>query len=185
MKYLFERATLMFLVSGLVTMLQGIIICIWQDSGLSTLIYLFGFSIIIQGLMQFVYGTTRSLEFPWIIVLYLGVINIAAGHFIIFFSRLTEFVFILTVGVTWASNGIVLLLLGVYIRRETHKGAWLILSGIVSIAASFFALMNSHKGLVTLLWGTVLYDFLFGVAMLLFGIRAGARHRIYFDDIME
>jgi uncharacterized membrane protein HdeD (DUF308 family) len=184
MKYLLEKASIMFLISGLVCLLQGIIICIWQDISFGAIIYLFGFTIIIQGLMQFVYGTTRSLEFPWIAVLYLGIINIAAGHFIIFFSRLTEFVFILTVGVTWASNGIVLVLLGVFVRKETHKGAWLILSGIVTMAASFFALMNSHQGLVPLLWGTALYDFLFGVTMLLFGFRARARH-IYFDDIME
>ena len=185
MRYQLGKAAVMFLVSGFVCIAEGVMICLWPEMSFTTLTYLFAFAIIIQGTVQFFYGRHRSLENPWLIVLYLGVINIALGHFIIFYPHLPEIVFIMSIAMTWTSTGIVMLLFAFYLYKETHKDSWLIISGIFSVLAGFYVVAHFQKGLMPLLWVTVLYDFLFGLIVVVFGLKARAWTRMYFDDAIE
>jgi uncharacterized membrane protein HdeD (DUF308 family) len=183
MKHKLGKAALMFLVSGIVCIAEGLVICLWPDMSFNTLVYLFGFAIILQGAAQFTYGIRRSLENPWMIVLYIGIINIVLGHFLIFYAHLTEFIFIVSIGMTWTTTGFAMLLFAYYLYKETHRDSWLIISGIFSILGGFYVVTHFQKGVIPLLWITVLYDFLFGLTVVLFGVKARAWIRMY--DVME
>src|SRR5438045_3966058 len=103
MKHLLGKAAPMFLVLGIVSLTEAVVVCVWPSSSISALGYLFPFAIILQGAMQFVYSTYKSFEYPWLLVLYLGVINIATGHFMIFYPNINDVVLLICVGMTWVS----------------------------------------------------------------------------------
>src|SRR6476660_6280790 len=118
MKHLLGKAALMFLISGIVCIAEGLAILLWQRISFHGLTYLFAFPIIIRGSIQFVYGVHRRLQHPWLIFLFvLGIINMGLGYFIIFYSPLTEAGLTIILGTAWALNGFALLLLALYLYR--------------------------------------------------------------------
>jgi uncharacterized membrane protein HdeD (DUF308 family) len=183
MKQLLGKAALMFLISGIVCIAEGLAILLWHGISFHGLTYLFAFPIIIRGSIQFVYGVHRRLQHPWLIVLFLlGIVNMAIGYFIVFYPLLTEMGFTIIMGTAWAANGFALLLLALYLYREAEADSRLILSGIFSMAAGMYVMLNLPQGFVSVVWLTALYEILFGVIIFLFGVRAKTWNYLDFKD---
>jgi uncharacterized membrane protein HdeD (DUF308 family) len=185
MKYSLGKAAPIFIAWGIFCISEGIAILLWPDISFSALIYFFGFSIIIQGVIQTLYGTYKSLVNPWMMVLYLGVLHIIVGLFLILYPHIPVIIFILSVAITWTLGGLVLVLLAFYLNRETHQDKWLILCGIFSIAAGVYVVINFQKGMISLFLVIALYDLLFGVITVVFGMKGRVWSHMYFDDTME
>jgi uncharacterized membrane protein HdeD (DUF308 family) len=185
MRYSLGKAAPIFLVWGIFCISEGIAISLWPDISLSALIYFFGFSITIQGIIQTVYGTYKSLVNPWMMVLYLGVLNIIVGLFLILYPHIPVIIFILSVAITWTLGGLVLLLLAFYLNRETRQDPWLILCGILSIVAGIYVVINFQKGIISLFLVIALYNFLFGINSVVFGIKSRPWSHMHYDDTME
>jgi uncharacterized membrane protein HdeD (DUF308 family) len=185
MRYLLGKTSFLFLISGAICIAQGLAVCLWPDLNFVVLTYLFALSATTQGVTQFKYGTYRRFQYRGMIVLYFGIINIAAGQFLIFYPRHTELLFMAIIGISWISTAVVMLLLALFLYKETQHDFWLILSGIFSIAAGIYLFLNFQRGIESFVWMTALYGFLFGTLTILFGIRARAWSHIYFEDVME
>jgi uncharacterized membrane protein HdeD (DUF308 family) len=184
MKYLLGRASLLFLISGITCLIDGVAIGIWTDINFHTYAYLFAVPVIVQGSMQFIYGINNIREYIGQIVLYLGIINIAVAYLLIFY-QLTEVVLIITIGLTWTVTGIALLFLVFSLIKQMHRDYWLLLSGIFSLAVGLYVFIHFERNIVSLLWVTVVYNLLFGLANIFFGLRARSWVHVYFDDIMD
>jgi len=186
MKYLLGKASTMFVVSGLVKIAAGIVICLWPISDFTPLIYLFGLPAIIQGIVHLTSAAQyRSRYEDWRVLLMQGVIYLAAGAIVVGYPGVTPGFLMVAIAVAWLLSGIVNVMMSVQLNKELQKEVGLLLSGILSIMAGIYILTNLNREVYLLLWILVIYGFLIGILNILFGIKARTWHHMYFDDYME
>lgn len=184
MKYLIGRAFLLFLITGATCVIDGIVIGIWQGSDFHTFGYLIAIPVIVQGILQFIYGINNIRQYLGQIILYLGLVNIAAAYVLVFY-QLTEVILLITIGLTWTATGIVTLLLAFSLIKQMHHDYWLLCSGVFSMAVGLYVFIDFEKDMLALLWLTMFYNLLFGTVNIFFALKARSWGQVYFDDIME
>ena len=186
MKYLLGKVSNLFIISGLLKLTGGILVCLWPLTDFTPLIYFFAIPAIIQGLLHINAATHHKniYDFWWVLLL-IGVIYLAAGGIVLTLPDITPEFLMIVVATAWSLVGAILMLLAFQLQREYENGIGLLLPGIVSIMAGIYMVTNLHRNIYSILWVIVTYSFLIGLLTLIFGIRARAWQHIYFDDIME
>jgi hypothetical protein len=146
MKFLVGKTALLFLVSGIVCTAGEVVICLWTKTGFNNLSYVLGLSVILLGSILFFDGTHKKPEFSWLIILYLfGVINMAAGHFIVFDPRLREILFRTIIGRFWALNRMAMLLRALYLNRRVQIDSFLDIASAFPSQPVFMSCLISQK----------------------------------------
>ena len=176
----------MFVVSGLVKIAAGIVICLWPISDFTPLIYLFGIPAILQGIVHMSSAVQfRSRYEDWRVLLVQGVIYLVGGVTVVSYPGVTPTLLMIAVAVTWLLSGIVNILMSIELNKESQKEVGLLLSGLLSIMAGVYLFTNLDREVYMLLWVLVIYSFLIGILNIVFGIKAKTWHHMYFDDYRE
>src|SRR5678809_850188 len=101
MKYLVEKSSSMFVISGGVKIAAAIVLCLWPVEDFTPLIYLFGIPAIIQGSSHIISAVYRRTMFGyWWVLFVLGVVYLTAGVVIIGYSDVTPVFLMVAIGIT-------------------------------------------------------------------------------------
>jgi uncharacterized membrane protein HdeD (DUF308 family) len=186
MKVVIQRAWPAFLFSGILSLCFGILVWAWPDITLVALVWMFAIPVIIHGISYVVAAIRGRHEHShWILLLLLGIINGTAGLLAVLYPGITSLFLVKVMGATWLVAGLLQVFAAIQLRREIVGEVWLAIAGLASVIVGLFVLINPASSALTLLWLIGLYAVLFGIVMIIFGIRAKRWRRSFYEDIMQ
>jgi uncharacterized membrane protein HdeD (DUF308 family) len=136
MKAVLKKIWKHILVWGIVSILFGILSFVWPGLTLSSLVYLFAFSVIGQGIAV-ISGAwqAKGEDKNWWVVLLLGIVNVIAGVLCLTNPGITAIFFVTLIGVSWLITGMMEIYAAISLRKEITNEGWLALAGLLSVVA--------------------------------------------------
>jgi uncharacterized membrane protein HdeD (DUF308 family) len=172
MKLFLQKAWKHILIWGIFSVLFGVIAFVWPAITLTSLVWVFAFTIIAQGIALAV-GTWnyRKEDNNWWILFLLGLVNILAGVISIIYPGMTALVLAMLIGAGALVTGLLQVIFAIRLRKEIQNEGWLILGGVISIAFGLLLLIRPGEGALALLWILAVYAFVFGAMMIALALR--------------
>ncbi|MDB5174330.1 MAG: hypothetical protein JWN51_3103 [Phycisphaerales bacterium] len=163
-----------FVLRGVLAILFGIFTFLRPGMALMTLILVFGFYAIFEGVLNVVAAFRRTGEAdqqPWWALLIEGILSIVAGLFALFIPGLTAFVLLYIIAGWAIATGIMEIIAAIRLRHQI-RGEWMLaLLGVLSIALGILlALFPGAGALAVVLWIGA-YAVVFGGLLIGLGMR--------------
>ena len=157
---------------GALAAIFGVVALIWPDITLRVLVLLFGFYVLVDGLMALaavlVGGRQADNRLAWLVE---GVAGVAAGVCAFLWPGITALVLLYLIAAWAVATGLLEVAAAVILRREL-RGEWLLaLGGIVSVVFGIYLVVRPEEGAIAVVWVIGLYAILFGVALLALAVR--------------
>jgi uncharacterized membrane protein HdeD (DUF308 family) len=173
MRSLLHKLSTSLIISGVLSLVFGILSFTWPGITLVTLIWLFAIFFIAQGIAMVMGAIVhRNDESHWLLMLFVGAINILAGLFAIFYPGITAFFLVGLMGATWFLTGILQIIAAIRLRKEIENEGWLILSAVLSVVAGLYVIFRPGAGAVAIIWLIALYAVVFGILIIMLGVNA-------------
>ena len=166
------------LLRGIFMVIFGVIALVSPDIALLTLVWVFGFYAILDGIAAIVIGirTRGEPQTPWTIVQ--GVVSVLAGVIALFWPGVTALALLFVVAF-WA------IVLGIgetggaFASRESGSNAWgwTLAAGVLNVVFGIVLLIWPASGILTLVWLVGIFTLAGGIALILlaFRVRASAK----------
>ncbi|HET8562692.1 MAG TPA: HdeD family acid-resistance protein [Candidatus Binatia bacterium] len=160
-----------FTLRGVLALLFGILAFVAPGATLTTLIFVFGFFAILNGLFAlYAAWNLRSFDRWWLLLLE-GLLGIAAGVIAFVYPRAAALAF-LSIIAAWAILvGILQIVAAIRLRQEIKNEWSLGLSGLASVVFGVLLVVWPRSGLVAISWIIGLYAIAFGIMLLVLGSR--------------
>ena len=160
-----------FTLRRVFALLFGILAFVAPSATLATLIFVFGFYAILNGLFAlYAAWNLRSYDRWWVFLLE-GLLGIAAGVIAFVSPRATALAF-LSIIAAWAILVGILQIVAAIRLRQVIENEWFIgVSGLASIIFGVLLVVWPRSGLVTISWIIGFYAIAFGIMLLLLGSR--------------
>lgn len=173
MATIFGRTWWGLLLRGLLSILFGIAVFVWPGLSLLALITLFGAFALVDGVLGVINGIRLHGEHNrWWAVLLEGLLGVAVGLMALVFPGQTT-VALLYVIAAWAIVTGVLEIISAIRYADVMEHEWLLgLAGLASIVLGVLLAIFPEAGLSALLLMIGAYAIVFGVLMVIAGIRA-------------
>ena len=160
-------------VRGALAVLFGLAALIWPHITLQALVLLFGFYVVVDGLLALaallVGGPLASGRRGWLLVE--GVAGIAVGVFTFLWPGITALVLLYLIAAWAVVTGLLELAAAVVLRREL-RGEWLLaLAGVLSVAFGVLLAVRPGQGAIAIVSVIGVFAVVFGVALLVLGVR--------------
>lgn len=157
---------------GLLAILFGIAAFVWPHITLLTLIYLFGFYALLNGILSFVMAVHAPRGCPRFGSLILtGICSLAAGIIAFIVPGITAWALIVLISAWAIINGITEIVSAVRLRKVINNEWWLILAGFVSVAFGVIFFLRPVAGALVLLWWIGTFAIIFGILLIAFSFR--------------
>lgn len=158
---------------GILAILFGVIALVYPGATLVTLALVFGAYALIDGvfaiLAAFGYGGREAV---WYVLD--GILGIAVGVATFFYPGITAQALVYLVGFWAIMTGIFEIVAG--FELPLSRDWLLVLAGVLSVVFGVLVFFNPASGAVAVVWMIALYAVLFGITMLVFGIRLRGLH---------
>jgi uncharacterized membrane protein HdeD (DUF308 family) len=164
---------------GIVAIVFGIVALVFPGVTLVSLALVFGAYAFVDGVFAIVsaFGH-RGREAVWYVLD--GVLGIAVGVATFFFPSITAQALVFLVGLWAILTGIFEVVAG--FELPVSRDWLLALAGVLSIVFGVLVFANPGSGAVAVVWLIGIYALVFGVTMLVFGIRLrGLRSKLVFQ----
>jgi uncharacterized membrane protein HdeD (DUF308 family) len=163
-----------FVLRGVLAVLFGIFTFLWPGMALMTLILVFGFYAIFEGVFNVIAAFRRNGDpdqQPWWALLIEGLLSIGAGLLALFVPGLTAFVLLYIIAGWALATGVLEIIAAVRLRRQI-RGEWMLaLLGVLSIVTGvLLALFPGPGALAVVLWIGA-YAVVFGGLLIGLGFR--------------
>jgi uncharacterized membrane protein HdeD (DUF308 family) len=160
-----------FTLRGVLALLFGILAFVAPGATLTTLIFVFGFFAILNGLFAlYAAWNLRSFDRWWVLLLE-GLLGIAAGAIALFYPGAAAIAF-LSILAAWAILvGILQIVAAIRLRKEIENEWSLGLGGLASVVFGVLLVVWPRSGLVAISWMIGLYAIVFGIMLLVLGSR--------------
>jgi uncharacterized membrane protein HdeD (DUF308 family) len=160
-------------VRGALAVLFGLAALLWPGVTLRILVWLYGFYAVVDGLLALaallVGGRLASGRRGWLVLE--GVVGIAAGVFAFLWPGITALVLLYLIAAWMAVTGLLEVAAAIALRREL-RGEWLLaLAGILSVVFGIFLFVRPGEGAIAVVWAIGLFAIVFGIALLVLGVR--------------
>ena len=161
-----------FVARGIFAILFGVLTLILPELTLIVLVLMFGGFVLIDGLFTIILSLTRQRDFDrWWWALIEGLFGIILGIVTFIWPGITGFVFLMLI-VAWAIvTGILEIGAAIQLRRVIENEWLLAFSGLISIGLGVAILIWPGAGAVALAWLIGIYAILFGITLIVLGIR--------------
>lgn len=161
----------LLLLRGIAGILFGILAFAWPGITLLSLVILYGFYALVDGLFAILAAIKGgNIESRWWLIL-IGLLGVAAGLATFFWTGITALVLIMFIG-SWALiHGIFEIIGAIKIRKEIDNEWWLILSGALSVLFGLAVLIMPGTGALALIWLIGAYAIVFGGMLVGFAFR--------------
>ena len=169
---LLSRRWWVMALRGLLAVFFGVLALVWPSTTVRVLVMLFGIYVLVDGLFSLLSAlTSRERRGAWWLLLIEALTGIAAGILAFIWPQITALVLLYLIA-AWAIVTGVLELIGAYRLRTQLEGEWaLALAGVVSIILGLLLAFRPGSGLIAVIWFLGVYAIVFGILMLVLGIR--------------
>ncbi len=173
MQGLLKQGWWALLIGGIALVVFGVLALVWPMGTLLVLALFFAASILIDGLFTVV-GAMRArgrANNRWLWLL-LGILGVVAGAIGLFAPEAAAAVMVLLLAAYAIATGILMIWMGVKLRKEI-TGEWLlILAGVVSVIFGAVIMWQPVAGLLGLVWAIGVWAILVGVLKIALAFRA-------------
>ena len=160
------------LLRGIFMVIFGVIALVSPDIALLTLVWVFGFYAILDGIAAIVIGIRTRGEPHWVWTIVQGVVSVLAGVIALFWPGVTALALLFVVAF-WA------IVLGIgetggaFASRESGSNAWgwTLATGILNVIFGVLLLIWPASGILTLIWLVGIFTLAGGVALIVLGFR--------------
>ncbi len=168
---------------GALAILLGVLAFLWPSHTLKALFMLVGLFLILDGFitsglaLSHRKGVTR-----WWIFLIEGIAGLLVGLFAFIWPQTVAVVVVTLLGIWALITGVLEILAGVRLRAMM-EGEWLMISvGILSLAFGLLLILIPASAVVALLWLVAVYFILFGIVLVVLGLKVRPLSRRYGED---
>ncbi len=163
-----------FVLRGLVAILFGLLAFFMPGMALLTLVFLFGFYAIADGVFNIAAAFRRTAgpdHTPWWALLIEGILSLIAGLLALFVPGLTAIALLYVIAGWAVATGIMEIVAAIRLRKQI-RGEWLLaLGGVLSIVFGvLLALFPGAGALAMVLWIGA-YAIVFGALLIALGFR--------------
>jgi len=169
--HLVARYWWMLLLRGLIAIGLGIMAFARPGLTLSTLVLLYGFYCLIDGIVALAVGLSGGQMWQ---ALLLGLVGIGAGLATLFYPGLTAMLLLYFMAVWAIVRGIFEILAAIEFRKVIEGELMLVLAGIASIAFGVLIIVNPGAGALSIIWILGGYALLVGVLLVIASFRLKA-----------
>jgi uncharacterized membrane protein HdeD (DUF308 family) len=162
-----------FVLRGLLGVLFGILTFLMPHMALVTLVFMFGFYSIADGVFNIVSAVRRatSEHRRWGMLLLQGVIGIAAGFVALFIPGLTALALLYLIAAWAILTGATEIAAAVRLRKHI-EGEWVLaLSGVLSILLGAFLFFFPGPGALAVVLWIGAYAMVYGILLMVLGFR--------------
>jgi uncharacterized membrane protein HdeD (DUF308 family) len=164
------------LLRGVAAVIFGILAFIWPDITFTALVLLFGAYALVDGVFGLVGAFRTQGNRRWALLLE-GILGIAAGLVAFLWPGAASFALIFIIAGWAVATGILEILAAIRLREEI-EGEWvLFLSGLLSVAFGILVALWPAAGLVAVTWMIGAYAVLFGILLIVLGLRVRSWRR--------
>lgn len=160
------------LLRGIFMVIFGIIALVSPGIALLTLVWVFGFYAILDGIAALVIGIRTRGEAHWVWTIVQGVVSVLAGVIALIWPGVTALALLFVVAF-WA------IMLGIgeiggafsSRRRGSNTWGWTLAAGILNVVFGILLLTWPASGILTLVWLVGIFTLVGGVALILLAFR--------------
>ena len=160
------------LIRGVLAVLFGLYALVWPGAALLTLVYVYGFYAIMDGVAALAVGVRhrRTSHWGWHVVQ--GVVSLIAGLIALFWPGPTLLALVLIIAVWSIVLGVTEIVEAFQARRlGSSSWVWLLIGGIVGIIFGIVLIASPAAGALALLWVIGLFALVFGVVHVVWAFR--------------
>lgn len=176
MKIFLQKTWKYILAWGILSVLFGVIAFAWPAITLTSLVWLFAFSVIAQGIALVMGSWSNRKEDKnwWILLLLvlLGFVNVIVGLISIIYPGITALALVMLIGASSLVTGLLQVIFAIRLLKEITNEGWLLLGGVLSVVFGLWLLIRPGEGALALLWVLALYAIVFGIIMITLAIKA-------------
>ncbi|HTQ28787.1 MAG TPA: HdeD family acid-resistance protein [Puia sp.] len=175
MKLLLSKAWQTILFRGIFAVLFAILAFLWPGITLVSLIYLFAFYAIADGIST-IGGAwqQRKTDSSWGLLFFMGIISLLAGILTLFFPGLTAIYLLFFIGFRAIFDGILSIVAAIRLRKEIQNEGLLALSGVISILFGAWVIMRPGQGALAAVWLIAMFALVLGIMLIMLALRARA-----------
>ncbi len=161
-----------FIARGILAIALGVMVFAWPGITIAALIIVFGIYVFVDGIFLVVkaIGGWKARDDRWLL-LFEGLLGIGIGVITIFAPGVTAVGLLFYIAAWSLATGILEIVGAIRLRKEIQGEVWWIFSGIVSILFAVLLMIFPGTGILALIWLLGIYAFVFGVILILLGIR--------------
>ncbi len=157
---------------GILAVIFGILVIAWPGIALTSLVLVVGAYFFVDGVFAVAGSLTHREHYQhWWLTLIEGIIGIIAGIVTFVYPGLTAFTLLYVIGFWAILTGIFEIAAAIRLREVIHYEWILMLTGILSLLFGLFVLFFPGAGALAILGIIAGYAILFGLMMIILGIR--------------
>jgi uncharacterized membrane protein HdeD (DUF308 family) len=169
---LLRRNWWLLALRGLFAVLFGILAFAWPGLTLLTLIYLFGWYALINGILSFFLAAKAPKGYSRLASLILGgLISILAGLLTFFMPGITALGLLILIAAWAIVNGIMEIAAAIKLRKVITNEWLLILAGIASIIFGVLLFVQPGAGALVLVWWIGSFALVFGILLMILAFK--------------
>lgn len=173
MASMFGRSWWGLALRGLLSILFGIALLVWTGAGMVALVALIGAFFFVDGILAIVSAfRVRAGHERWWALLLEGLVGIAIGLITFFWPDVTAVAIVYFIAAWAVITGVLEVISAIRFREEMENEWLLALAGIASVVLGILLALNPVAGLAALVWMIGIYAIVFGVLMVIAGLRA-------------
>ncbi|QDT55531.1 hypothetical protein Pan44_35750 [Caulifigura coniformis] len=167
----------MLLIRGLGAIAFGLLALMWPGLTLFVLVLLFAAHAVVDGVMAIALGwqlRKRPGEAPWLLIILMGLVSVAAGIAAFTWPGLTAVV-LLYMMAGWAiARGVFEVIAAVHLRKVIENEWFLVLAGVLSVLFGVSLIAWPAAGLMSLMWLVGSFSIAFGILQCVLAFRLKA-----------
>jgi uncharacterized membrane protein HdeD (DUF308 family) len=168
------RGWWMLLIRGLGAIAFGLLAYFWPGITLFVLIILFAAHCVVDGAMAMAMGLhlrKRADSTPWLFIMLMGAISVAAGIATFVWPGLTAVVLLFLIGGWAIARGVFEIVAAIHFRKVIDNEWFLGLAGVLSVVFGVCLIAWPGAGLLSLMWLVGSFSMAFGILMCLLAFR--------------
>ena len=155
---------------GAVAILFGVLALIWPGVTLLTLVLLWAAYTVVDGVIALVVAVRGATDHRVTMGL-VGLLGIGAGLVAFIWPAITALVLLVVIAAWAIAVGVVQVVAAVRLRKTITDEWFLAVSGLLAIALGVLLLFRPEDGALALVVTIAMFALLWGVALVLFGLR--------------
>ncbi|HUK15494.1 MAG TPA: HdeD family acid-resistance protein [Bryobacteraceae bacterium] len=157
---------------GIVAIVFGVLAFAWPGVTLATLVLLFGWYALIDGIFSLVsaFGGRRAREDRWLLALE-GIVGLWAGFVTLRAPAITAIVLVFFISIWAMVTGFLRIAAAFRLRREISGEVWLALSGVLAVLFAVMLMFRPLAGAMGLVWVIAGFALVLGVTLIMLGFE--------------
>ncbi len=169
---MFNRNWWLLAIRGLAAILFGLLAFVWPGLTLLTLVFLFGFYAIANGVLALAVAFKAPKGYRrYGLLIVEGILSIIAGIIAFVMPGVTALSLLILIAAWAIVTGVFEIIAAIRLRKVVDHEWLLIIAGIASLAFGIIVMILPGAGALALVWWIGAYTFAFGVLLMMLAFR--------------